>query len=219
MSLNPGAFLRTIHKSNNNDSIRCHKWRFKGIFSAEIWKYKGSWWSIPVCTDAGSLKQRAGHKVVWVIQPQEIYTKHTNIPRFSFIAVSNHTQVKPQAVPSVSFPVPSLHSVWSEKSRCLPYRTKSSMAELTATTLRSQPSSCSRYPALVDARCQQQILAAFSILCLPTTWTSLAIPTDSPGSMNHHFTLSSVMQGGTLTFKKHSASSALPVYNSCEQEL
>lgn len=192
MSLNPGAFLRTIHKSNKNDSIRCHKWSFKGTFSVEIWKYKGSRWSIPVCTDAGMLKQRAGHahKVVWVIPPQEICTKYTNMPRFSFIAASYHTQAKPQAVPRVSFLVPSLHSVCSEKSHCLPYTAKSSMAELTATTLRSQPSS-HRNLQQISCPCWCLLPAADSCSLLNTLLAhhippepSLAIPTESPGSMN-----------------------------------
>lgn len=36
VSLSPEAFLRTIYKSNKNDSIRCHNSMFKGTFSAEF---------------------------------------------------------------------------------------------------------------------------------------------------------------------------------------
>lgn len=120
-----------------SEGLKVHSWqRFgntRGADEAFLFAQMQGAWS----------KKLDTHKVVCVIQLQEIYTKYMNIPRFSFIAASYHSQVKPQAVPRVSFLVPSPHSICSEKSHCLPYTTESSMAELTATTPRSQPSSCS----------------------------------------------------------------------------
>lgn len=104
-----------------------------------------------------------------------------NTPRFSHIAAFCHTQVKPQAAPWVSFLVPSLQSVCSEKTHCLPYTTKSSMAELTVTTLKSQPNSCSSLQQINGpCWCSLQAEHSYSLLnnfCpLFITWIFISNP-------------------------------------------
>lgn len=84
--------------------------------------------------------------------------------------------------------------------------TKSSVAELTACpeVNKAHAAACG-FPDLVDAHHQLKIRAALlnTLLAhLLLSEPSLTTPAERSGSMNNHFIFTSVLQGGTLTFKE-----------------
>lgn len=141
-------------------------------------------------------------------------------------------------LPSVALKLNHRYSGYPEYPRCtfssiclltevtlLPFHNYIPMAELTATNLKSQPNSSSSLQqiscpcwCLLYAEHSPSLLNILPV-CYLSPESSLAIPAETPGSMNCHFLFSSVLQGGTLTLKNHSVSPAQPIYSSCEQEL
>lgn len=224
MSLNPGAFLRTIYKSDkitpSDVTIQCLKvhsqqriWNKREVDETFLFAQMLGAWSKELASHT--------HIGVWTSRTLQIH-EHPSLWMFSHIAAFCHTQATNPEYPSLSLLF--ILSAQGSHIASLPQLSPQWQSQ-TVTTLKHQPNSCSSLQQInCLCWCSLQAEHSHSLLHIllvhrSSPESSLAIPAETPGSMNCHFLFSSVLQGVTLTFKNHSASPAWPVYNSCEQEL